>query len=77
MDAPEAENQNDAVRTDYRQKIELRSLVMQCRHDDLETTIIQVEGMPGRGRRRRAWHSDIEACVGMQTTSSISADRAP
>ena len=32
------------------------------RHDGLEKGIIQgkVEGMRGRGRRRTAWHSDIE-----------------
>ena len=32
------------------------------RHDGLEKTTIQgkVGDMQGRGRRRRAWHSDIE-----------------
>ena len=36
------------------------------RHDGQEETITQgkVEGMQGRGRRRRVWHSDIEEWIG-------------
>ena len=79
MRAPEAENQRDAVRTGYQQKIEI---LWSCHEagwpGGKPSSKAKRKGMRGRGRRRTAWHSDMGRGGGwMQTVSSIPGDRVP